>query len=609
MKTQIQQALKGAANLQKLVTGLWETDRELFRILRDAGNTAQARENTFTYLNTLERAYFNIYAESKLKTLHILDRNLAKECIRVMKNVIRTENELLSGFSALKTLRRLAGGDTDTLQRISPGFILEFYHLILGIRGEAAIHRLQTELGESGEDRETALLRSDHLDVYSGMIENKASYYRSFWNETRQVLREQFKEKIRKHLGGSVSDWNDPFWQVRHVIRDRKQLESLVTLSEDEQEGLRLAEKHHIDFQITPYYLSLFNPEGRDESDRVVRAQVLPSATYCRNVKLNRETGCDMDFMGEKSTSPVDGITRRYAQILILKPYDSCPQICVYCQRNWEIKGLDEAKTTPARIEKAIRWIADTPAITEVLVTGGDPLTLPNGYLGRIIGKLADIPHIERIRIGTRTPVTMPCRIDDGFLAILEKHHVPGRREMVVITHFQHAFEITPEVTEAVSRIRKLGVGVYNQQVFTYYNSRRFETAFLRKILKINGIDPYYSFNTKGKAETVDFRVPIARIEQERKEEARILPGIVRTDEPVFNVPRLGKSHLRAWQDHEPIMIMPDGSRVYRFYPWESMIARTEDYLYTDISITNYLQRLARDGEDPADYASIWYYF
>ena len=128
-------------------------------------------------------------------------------------------------------------------------------------------------------------------------------------------------------------------------------------------------------------------------------------------------------------------------------------------------------------------------------------------------------------------------------------------------------------------------------------------------MLKISGIDPYYSFNTKGKDETIDFRVPIARIEQERKEEARMLPGIVRTDEFVFNVPKLGKSHLRAWQDHEPIMVLADGSRIYRFYPWESKINLVEDYLYTDLSIFSYLARLDRDGEDVEEYRSIWYYF
>jgi lysine 2,3-aminomutase len=102
---------------------------------------------------------------------------------------------------------------------------------------------------------------------------------------------------------------------------------------------------------------------------------------------------------------------------------------------------------------------------------------------------------------------------------------------------------------------------------------------------------------------------PIARLLQERKEEARLLPGLDRTDEPVFNVPRLGKSYLRAWQDHEPIMILPDGRRVYRFYPWETRVGVADDYIYTDVSIHGYLSRLLADGENTADYRSVWYYF
>ena len=107
----------------------------------------------------------------------------------------------------------------------------------------------------------------------------------------------------------------------------------------------------------------------------------------------------------------------------------------------------------------------------------------------------------------------------------------------------------------------------------------------------------------------MDFRVPIARIEQERHEEARLLSGVVRTDEAVFNVPRLGKSHLRAWQHHEPIMLLDNGKRVYRFYPWESRIAFADDYIYTDVSIYDYLKRLRADGENVRQYNSIWYYF
>ncbi|MDD5723993.1 MAG: hypothetical protein PHY29_09710, partial [Syntrophales bacterium] len=198
---------------------------------------------------------------------------------------------------------------------------------------------------------------------------------------------------------------------------------------------------------------------------------------------------------------------------------------------------------------------------------------------------------------------------DDGLLAILEKYHEWGKREVALVTHFEHPTELCPEVLDAVKKIKKLGIKIYNQQVFTYYNSRRFETAFLRKALKVLGIDPYYTFNCQGKDETVDFRVPIARILQERKEEARLLPGLVRTDEPVFNVPRLGKSHLRAGQDHEVIMILPDGRRIYAFYSWDTKHATAKDYRYTDVSLYDYFKRLQKDGENASDYLSMLYYF
>ncbi|OQA74273.1 MAG: Glutamate 2,3-aminomutase [bacterium ADurb.Bin243] len=214
-----------------------------------------------------------------------------------------------------------------------------------------------------------------------------------------------------------------------------------------------------------------------------------------------------------------------------------------------------------------------------------------------------------RIRIGTRTLVTMPQRIDEGLIEILKKYHKWGRREICIMTHFQHFSEITPEACAACEKIKSAGMNIYNQQVFTFFNSKKFETCLLRKTLKIIGVDPYYTFNTKGKQETADFRVPIARLEQERKEEARLLPGIVRTDEPVFNVPKIGKSHLRAWQDHEPIMITADGKRIYRFFPWESRFAVSDAYVYADVSIYDYLKRLESEGENVDDYKTIWYYF
>ena len=104
------------------------------------------------------------------------------------------------------------------------------------------------------------------------------------------------------------------------------------------------------------------------------------------------------------------------------------------------------------------------------------------------------------------------------------------------------SYEVTPETVAAIKRIKATGIEVYNQQVFTFANSRKFETSALRVVLKQIGVDPYYTFNMKGKTEMEEYSVPIARILQERKEEARLLPGIFRTDEPVFNVPGLEKT-------------------------------------------------------------------
>ena len=180
---------------------------------------------------------------------------------------------------------------------------------------------------------------------------------------------------------------------------------------------------------------------------------------------------------------------------------------------------------------------------------------------------------------------------------------------MVIVTHFEHHYEITPESMEAVQKFRRSGINVYNQLVYTFYNSRKFEAAALRQKLRLIGVTPYYTFNTKGKDETDDFRVPIARLLQEQKEEARLLPGTVRTDEAVFNVPGLGKNYLDASQHHNIISLLPDGRRVYEFHPWEKKLALVDTYVYTDVSIHQYLKRLKDAGENGRNYRSIWYYY
>jgi len=589
-----------------LLEEMWKAAPAVQQMLQEIVELETARDHFFQYLNDLERSYFNVHSDKPVE-MHQVEKNLAKECIRVLKNIIRTENENLTGFSAFEILHNLARNHSDTLASVKKGFLAEFLFLFRGVHGNLIVAEKVDLFSNSGQ--QAGETRSKILDRYSRLLTSSFAKMKSGLDQDIIKSRVKLRNKILNHFGANEGDWSNYKWHLRYVIKDLKILRQLVHLDEDEIRGLELAKKYRIPFHITPYYLSLFNERGRNKFDEGIRAQVIPSITYCENVRRNQIEKTDMDFMGERSTSPIDAVTRRYPQIVILKPYDTCPQICVYCQRNWEIKEIDEARITGEKIQAAINWIREDQYITEVLITGGDPLTLNNRMLLQIIQSVAEIGHIERIRIGTRTLVTLPCRWDQEFIDKLAKYNRLGKREICIITHFEYPPEITPEVLQVIGRIRRAGISIYNQLVYTYYNSRQYELCFMRRLMKLSGIDPYYTFNTKGKEETIDFRVPIARIQQERKEEARLQPGIIRTDEPVFNVPKLGKSHLRAWQDHEPVMINPGGERIYRFYPWESRIAMVDDYLYTDISIYDYLKRLHQDGEDINKYRSIWYYF
>jgi len=591
---------------EAVTKALWESDPAIYDILKKVIDLPTAREMIFAYLDSLDRHYFNVYSPRYSASHHIIERNNARECIRVLKNIFRTENEMLSSFSALKRLLEIAQNKEEMLEKTEKGFLCEFLYLFRGINGDAGIANLFTAEEFNTDNPQE---RSKELDNYARVMHSRFRQFRTGTDQVVSRSRFELRSRILQHYGASEDNWNDYRWHLKHIFRDAEEIGKFVELENDEIKGLKEAKATGISVQITPYYLTLFSSPGRTLHDRAARAQVIPGVNYCRTIAKNRECGMDNDFMGEKTTSPIENVTRRYPQIVILKPFDSCPQICVYCQRNWEITDIEESSLNQNRINRAIEWIRENDSITEVLVTGGDPLTLDNKIIDDILNKISSIQRIERIRIGTRVPVTLPMRIDKELIDILYRYHEWGKREISIMTHVESTGELTDELTGAVKSIKQAGINIYNQQVFTYYNSRRFETSFLRKSLKLCGIDPYYLFNTKGKEETDDFRVPIARIEQERKEEARLLPGLARTDESVFNVPRLGKSHLRAWQDHEPVMVLPDGKRIYRFYPWESKISLTDDYLYTDVPIYNYLQRLAADGEDVDEYESIWYYF
>jgi lysine 2,3-aminomutase len=533
-----------------------------------------------------------------------------RDCGIVLRTILKHGSEQAAGFSILQVLWDI--GHNVPRPELSPAFYADLHHLLLGVRGQGprasldAVHLAAI----SASGRKAALIRTRQLDNLWNEVDRRMDAFPTGLGEEAVQRRRKRREKILAVLGGTIEDWHNWHWHIRHIVRDLATLEKLVKLSPSQRKAIKAAKEHRLPFGITPYYLSLMDDEI-NRRDAAIRAQVLPPMSYVREITAIDDTSC-LDFMGEEDTSPCDLVTRRYPAICILKPYNTCPQICVYCQRNWEIDDVmaSGAFAGMERIDAAIQWIHDHPAIHEVLITGGDPLAMGNDAVAAILARVAEVPTVERIRIGSRTLVTMPMRITEGLAGLLGQYRVPGRREVAVMTHIQHPYEITPETAAAVERLRLRGIPVYNQLVYTYYASKRFEAAALRRHLRLIGVDPYYTFNTKGKDETLAYRVPIARLLQEQQEESRLLPGLSRTDEAVFNVPRQGKNYLRDRGYRNLLTILPNGGRMYEFHSWERKVSQeATTYITTDVPLLDYLERLQKDGESVSDYETIWYYF
>jgi lysine 2,3-aminomutase len=593
---------------------LWDSNSDIYEILKNSKDLETARDSLYNYLEKAERKIFALDND-----LHILEKSTVRECIRVFRSIIGPINEFRTEFSALDSLWKLAQNKRDELKdKISVGFILEFINLFRGVTGKSNIYLENAQVKKGIPEflklngRDAANLRMEILDDIGSSVHKYFKKYPSGLEDEVIGWRKENKLRILRYFKSDENNWNDYQWHLRNVIKDAKPLVDLIELTTDQKEAVDNAVKNKIAFGITPYYLSLMDRKLSIGYDHSIRAQVIPPKEYVDKMiehKGDREIA--FDFMGEHDTSPIELITRRYPIISILKPFNTCAQICVYCQRNWEIERVLEPKAmaTSELIENAVKWLDEHKSVGDILITGGDPLIMKDQQLEKILVALASKDQVYRIRIGSRTPVVLPMRITDNLIKILSKYHEPPKLEIALVTHFEHSYEITPEAMNAVQRFRKAGIGVYNQQVYTVETSRRFETAKFRRDLRSIGVDPYYSFNMKGKEETKRYMVPIARILQERKEEARLLPGLDRTDEPVFNVPKLGKNQLQAGQDHRLVMILPDGSRVYEFHPWEKNISAIPPYNYVDVPIYDYLEELASRGENIRDYRTIWFYY
>lgn len=298
------------------------------------------------------------------------------------------------------------------------------------------------------------------------------------------------RELILNMLNATDEDWKDWKWQLANRISDVEILAKVLRLSEEEKKEVVEVGKQYR-WAISPYYLSLIDPDVGLEDPIFLMA--IP-----QEVELD-ESG-DLDPMREEFTNPAGSITRRYPDRLIIKVTNECAMYCRFCQRRRDIGSTDCHKPR-AILEESIQYVRENPEIRDVLVTGGDPFTLSDSVLDWLLNELTSITHLEYVRIGTRTLVTMPQRITPELCDILKKYH-----PIYINTHFNSPNELTYEAKEAAERLAMAGVPLGNQAVLLNgINNNKYVMKRLNQLLLTMRIRPYYIFHPKHVRGTTHF--------------------------------------------------------------------------------------------------------
>ena len=295
------------------------------------------------------------------------------------------------------------------------------------------------------------------------------------------------------------SDWNDWRWQSQNAVRTPKQLAALLPFSDDDRRALDTLQTHY-KLAIPPYYFSLIDPF--DPSDPI-RLQSVPSPQ-----ELAGASGRDGedDPLDEDKDSPVPGLTHRYPDRVLIVTTHVCTMYCRFCTRKratMKRGGWDSVSRDDRRM---VEYVRDHPEVRDVVISGGDPLTLPLEKLEFFVRGLDAIPHVDVVRVGTRVPVTLPQRLDDDdLLAVLS-----ASDKIWIQTHFNHAREVTAEAKRACDRLRHRGMPLNNHAVLLrgVNDSLAAQRALCRALLRVK-VRPYYLFHCDPVTGAGHFRTPV----------------------------------------------------------------------------------------------------
>ncbi|MCQ2345600.1 MAG: lysine 2,3-aminomutase [Paludibacteraceae bacterium] len=306
-------------------------------------------------------------------------------------------------------------------------------------------------------------------------------------------------ESRRKQLFPNVTDqeWNDWHWQVAHRIETLEELKKYVALTEEEQEGVRSV-LSTLRMAITPYYLSLINP---DDPYDPIRRQCIPTGAETHLAEADL-----LDPLHEDEDSPAPGLTHRYPDRVLFLITDMCSMYCRHCTRR-RFAGQKDDESPAERIEKCLEYIEKTECVRDVLLSGGDALMCSDVKLEYIISRLRKIKHVEIVRIGSRVPVVCPQRITPELCNMLKKYH-----PVWLNTHFNHPNEVTEESRRACAMLADAGIPLGNQSVLLrgVNDCVNIQMDLVHELVKMR-VRPYYLYQCDLSRGLEHFRTPVSK--------------------------------------------------------------------------------------------------
>jgi lysine 2,3-aminomutase len=292
-------------------------------------------------------------------------------------------------------------------------------------------------------------------------------------------------------------EWNDWHWQIANRIKTPEQLELMLHLTPEERDA-SVSHTTGLPFSVTPYYMSLLNA---DDPAEALRRSVIPTIH-----EQLRGPGEADDPLGEEGQSPVPGLVHRYPDRVLFLLSDFCSTYCRYCTRS-RVVGHGEVLPTRERLERAFDYIRRTRSVRDVLVSGGDPLTLGDEKLEWILRNLRAIPHVEMLRIGTKVPAVLPQRITGQLVRMLRRYH-----PLWMSLHFTHPSECTPESARACGMLADAGIPLGSQTVLLKGINDDVDTmkALMHRLITMR-VKPYYLFQCDPISGSAHFRTPVEK--------------------------------------------------------------------------------------------------